>query len=491
MREIRYFDGTRIRRLPLQGVFDAPQRAPRRSRQRGFVHGPAFTSMRPQATGDVLVASLLSEEERLRSRFRAFSEVRAAVMPVGPGETTVIPTETVALDQPRKSDVRWLERQYGLTVVDEGSHGKLLMRVPDDAEEPIQHAAEAALALHERGGPAAAHPNFLRILQRPPLPAAAPSGVQWGLDNPGNPGLIGADVGALAAWTITKGKGEIRVAILDEGVDTDHPFLAPAVLAERDFVDGHAKATPDGDDAHGTACAGIVVSRGQKVTGLAPAVSLVAARIAKSDAHGYWVFDDFATADAIDWCWDDAQADVLSNSWGGGPPAPVITRAFDRARMQGRNGRGAVIVVAAGNAQRPVDYPANLPDVLGVGASNQWDKRKTRTSKDGENWWGSNYGRGLSLMAPGVAIVTTDIRGNHGYGPSRTTDGFNGTSSAAPFVAAAAALMLSVRPDLREQRVRELLCQTADPLAQPGAWDTYTGFGRLNTYAGVRAARRG
>ena len=186
------------------------------------------------------------------------------------------------------------------------------------------------------------------------------------------------------------------MAVLDEGVDTSHPFLSPAVVAERDFVDGNAHARPDGDDAHGTACAGIVVARNRDVSGLAPEASLVAARIAKSDAQGFWIFDDFQTADAIDWCWDDAKADVLSNSWGGGPPAPVITRAFERARTTGRAGRGAVVVVAAGNAQKVVDYPGNLPNVLTVGASNQWDKRKTKTSEDGENWWGSNFGTGLA-----------------------------------------------------------------------------------------------
>jgi subtilisin family serine protease len=329
------------------------------------------------------------------------------------------------------------------------------------------------------------------VIQRTPLPAAPPGAPQWALDNAGAPGTIGSDVHGLAAWTITKGGDEIRVAVLDEGVDTSHPFLAPAVVAEADFVDQNDTAMPDGDDAHGTACAGIVASRNRDVSGLAPRVSLVAARIAKSDAQGFWIFDDFATADAIDWCWDDAKADVLSNSWGGGPPAPVITLAFERARSDGRGGRGAVIVVAAGNDQRPVDFPGNLEGVVTVGASNQWDKRKTRTSQDGENWWGSNYGPGLDLMAPGVAIATTDIKGPRGYTGSRTTDRFNGTSSSTPFVAAAAALMLSANPELTEARASELLRQTVDPLTKSRKWNQNTGYGRLNAYTAVRAARRG
>ena len=491
MRYLRYFDGKRIRRLALQGVYDAPQRKPRLSRTGSFVHMPAMAPMRAQSSGDLLVGSLIGETDRLKSRFTAFSESRTMVAPAEPGETTVIPTETVALDQPRKSDLQWLRSKYGLVTVDEGTHGKVLMRVPEDADDPIGLAAEAALALHERGGPATAHPNFLRVVQRTPLPSAT-SPTQWALDNAGQPGLIGADVGAPAAWTITRGREQIRVAILDEGTDTAHPFLKASVVAQADFVDRNATAMPDGDDAHGTACAGIVVSRDSTCSGLAPEVSLVAARIAKSDTQGgFWIFDDFATADAIDWCWDTARADVLSNSWGGGPPVPVISRAFERARTRGRGGKGTVVIAAAGNEQQPVSFPANLEGVIAVGASNQWDKRKTRSSEDGESWWGSNYGPGLDLMAPGVAIHTTDISGARGYSGSRTTEKFNGTSAATPFVAAAAGLMLSAAPALTEARVCEILRQTADPLAAPGKWNQYTGFGRLNAYSAVRAARRG
>jgi subtilisin family serine protease len=291
---------------------------------------------------------------------------------------------------------------------------------------------------------------------------------------------------------MTRGDSEVRVAILDEGVDTTHPYLATAVAAEADFVDGNPDARPDGDDAHGTACAGIVMSRNNKVSGLAPDVSLVAVRIAKSDAQGFWIFDDFATADAIDWSWDPAAAAVLSCSWGGGPPVPVVTRAVQRAVTSGRGGRGSVVVAAAGNDQQPsVNYPASIPEVFAVGASNQWDKRKSRTSEDGETNWGSNYGARLRLMAPGVGIATTDISGPRGYTRKQTTDRFNGTSSATPFVAATAGLMISVNPNLSATRVSELLAATADPLTASAGWSRYTGYGRVNAYAALRAARRG
>jgi subtilisin family serine protease len=149
------------------------------------------------------------------------------------------------------------------------------------------------------------------------------------------------------------------------------------------------------------------------------------------------------------------------------------------------------VVVAAGNAQSDVSYPGNLPEILTVGASNQWDERKTTRSLDGESWWGSNFGKGLDVMAPGVRILTTDISGARGYSRSRTTPTFNGTSSATPLVAAVCALVLSVRPDLDEATVRQVVCDSADPIGRSKAdWNKFTGFGRANAFEALRRARR-
>jgi subtilisin family serine protease len=297
-------------------------------------------------------------------------------------------------------------------------------------------------------------------------------------------------VAARAAWTITRGRPDVRVAVLDEGVDTAHPALKAAVVAEKDFVAGNGHARPDGNDAHGTACAGIIVSRSTVYPGIAPECSLVAARIAKGDGKKNWVFDDFSTADAIDWAWDEGNADVLSNSWGGGPPVDVITRAIDRARTRGRKGKGAVVLFAAGNHNGPVGFPGTLEQVITVGASNQWDERKSPTSKDGEKWWGSNYGKPLDLLAPGVRIATTDIHGAAGYTGDDFTLTFNGTSAATPHVAAAAALILGLMPGLNEKQVSAIINESTDRLTQTGAWDKFVGFGRLNIFAALRLARR-
>jgi len=282
----------------------------------------------------------------------------------------------------------------------------------------------------------------------------------------------------------------IRVAVLDEGVDTSHPALKAAVVAQRDFIgDKGNSAKPDGNDAHGTACAGIILARGVKAPGIAPRCSLIAARIAMDDGSGNWVFDDYATADAIDWCWRNDAA-VLSNSWGGGAPSDAISRAFGRARTQGRGGRGAVVCIAAGNDQIPIDFPGNLNGYVTVGASNPHDERKTKSSSDGENWWGSNQGATMWLLAPGVFIHTTDISGPSGYATDGYTNTFNGTSSATPHVAGAAALMLSANPNLTASDVRILLSSTAKPIMRQSGWTKELGHGRLDVGAAVAGAKK-
>jgi subtilisin family serine protease len=381
----------------------------------------------------------------------------------------IIVTPCAIVDGVRSADVEYARSKFGARIISEGSEGKLLLRV----DTLVQ--LEALMDGLRQRDVGAVSPNFLRFRVR---------------GTPSQPRRTWAHgmIGVRDAWELTRGDPSISVAILDEGVDTAHPCLKPAIIAERDFIGGGGNsAMPDGDDAHGTACAGIVVSRGKRYPGIAPDCSLIAARIGMSDGSKYgWVFDDFATADAIDWCWKQGAA-ALSNSWGGDVPSDSISRALGRARTQGRSGLGSVVCIAAGNDQDRTDFPGRLPDFVTVGASNWNDERKTHKSSDGEPW-GSNFGPTLTLLAPGVAIATTDISGARGYASGDFTTTFNGTSAATPHVAAAAALMLSVRPDLTAAQVRRLLVETADPIGGQTGWTRELGHGRLNVAAAVRAA---
>lgn len=473
----------------LRSIARAPVARAAMAGARGRRATPAKTSKRASSARAAARAAK-SQRSRLAPLFHDVNEsdMRVIVPSRGAGPVVIV-TETMALDGAKSSEVKHLRQKYGFEVVRQGSDGKYLLRAPEGGDKGIESVFAAAAESFERGQVDAAHPNFVRVLQRPKRSAAGNQDL-WNYHNDGNPGVAGADVAGRAAWTITKGRADVRIAVLDEGVDTLHPALKRAVVAEKDVVDGNSHARPDGNDAHGTACAGTIVSRDSKIPGLAPECSLVAARIAKDDGFGGWVFDDFDTADAIDWCWRDAKADVLSNSWGGGPAVDGITNAINRARTRGRGRKGAIVAIAAGNDNGPVSYPGTLPGVITVGASNQWDERKSPSSRDRETWWGSNFGSQLDLLAPGVRIATTDIHGAKGYSGTNFTDSFNGTSSATPHVAAAAALIVSVAPKLTERRVREIITASADSLTRSGQRNRFVGHGRLNIFSALRLARR-
>lgn len=479
-----YSDGTLHRLTAKLPDRLAVPRAESLARAAGLPRASAAAKAAPMAARAIREQSL-----RLGSLFHGALGPSMLVALPKTSAAAVVPTATLIVEGAAKTELKKLKDEFGLEVIDEGTEGKVLLRAPEGEAEGIKQAAAAAKMAYERGNVAAAHPNFVRVM-RQIKPSSAGGQALWNHSNDGNPGIPGADVAAKAAWTLTKGKKEVRVAVLDEGVDTSHSALKAALVAEKDFVDGNPTAKPDGNDAHGTACAGIIVSLDAGTPGLAPDCSLVAVRIAKGGPDDTWVFDDFKTADAIDWAWKEAKADVLSNSWGGGPPVDAISRAFGRARTRGRGGKGCVVVIAAGNSNGPIQYPASLPEMLTVGASNWWDERKSPKSKDGENWWGSCFGPRLSLLAPGVKIATTDIQGASGYGSSDFVTNFNGTSSATPHVAAAAALILTLVPGLTEKRVREVITASADRLTTNGRWDKYVGWGRLNVFSALRLARR-
>lgn len=446
--------------------------APRTRARRGAAMDPSAIARAVKASP--VLQSRVSDPARLAVVQPAKAGGRRPAAAAAPamvaGAATTMVTETVIAEGLRQADFA-AARAFGATVIEEALDGKVLFRV----DSTDQVFALVDLLLKREVGAVA--PNFLRRLPKV-TPSAAPA-TAW----------AHAKIGVARAWEITRGKKDIKVAVLDEGVDTTHPSLKVAVAAERDFIGNNGNsAMPDGNDAHGTACAGIVLSRDKTFPGIAPRCSLIGVRIAMDDGTGSWVFDDFATADAIDWSWRQG-ADILSNSWGGGAPSDAISRAFARARTQGRNGRGAVVLIAAGNSQSPIDFPGNLPGYVTVGASNDSDQRKTRTSSDGETWWGSNFGPTMRLLAPGVFIWTTDIGGAAGYDPGNFTKTFNGTSAATPHVAGAVALMLSVNPALAASSIRNMLGRTAKPFPKQKGWTAELGYGRLDVAKAVKAAK--
>ena len=295
------------------------------------------------------------------------------------------------------------------------------------------------------------------------------------------------------AWKIQLGNKNIKIAILDEGVETSHPDLKSIIEKSFDATDDDTFQEPNSWDGHGTACCGLAAAEHKKfgIKGLSGGCAVFAVRLAYSNApESEWITSNSIIRRAIDWSWNSG-ADVLSNSWGGGAPSNAITNAFNRAREKGRNGKGCVVVIAAGNEDAKVSYPGNLKDVLTVSASNEYDEPKTKFSQDGEYWWGSCFGAEVDIAAPGVHNLTTDMSGNKGYNKEHNYTDFNGTSSSTPIVAGIAALMLSANPSLSEKEVRDIIKRTADKVGHVPYVQGHNhrmGFGRVNALNAVNAA---
>lgn len=295
------------------------------------------------------------------------------------------------------------------------------------------------------------------------------------------------------SWELQKGNKNIRIAILDEGVDSKHPDLIEIIEKSFDAIDDDGFQEPNDWDGHGTACCGLAAAKHKSfgVKGLSAGCSVYAVRIAQSlRPGGDWSTDNFKIKKAIDWSWENG-ADVISNSWGGGAPSNDISGAFDRARTNGRKGKGCVVIVAAGNEDSAVTFPGNLMEVLTVSASNEYDEPKTKTSKDGEHWWGSCFGPEIDVAAPGVHNLTTDISGVRGYNRDSNYTDFNGTSSATPIVAGIAGLVLSANPNLSEREVRLVIKESADKVGNVPYFKGHNdrmGFGRVNALKAVSAA---
>ena len=289
------------------------------------------------------------------------------------------------------------------------------------------------------------------------------------------------------AWDYGAGEN-IKVAILDGGVDVTHPDLQANILASYDATTGN---TPIG--WHGTPCAGIIgaVRNNNGIAGVAYNAKLLAIRSRENGHNPAW------TADAINWAVANG-ADVISCSWGfsqNGFNANnfELKNAFENAINNGRNGRGCVFVFAIGNNNGTVlPFSATLPSVITVGASTPSDIRWS--SDNIANYvgvpYGSNYGDSLDVLAPGTSIRATDIQGIGGYNSSLTSNGgdytfFDKTSAACPNVAGVVALMLSVNPYLTFSEVRDMIKQTADNTPEPPIEE---GAGRVNALEAVKAA---
>ncbi|WSA06764.1 S8 family serine peptidase [Micromonospora sp. NBC_01813] len=291
------------------------------------------------------------------------------------------------------------------------------------------------------------------------------------------------ELAATTAWQHSTGDG-VTVAVIDSGVDATHVDLAGQVLPGIDFVEGD----PDGDHAddgvgdddgeggtgdgrsdpvgHGTTVAGLIAGRGDDdsgVLGLAPDAKILPIRVLDEDNR----YDDaIIVAKAVRWAVDNG-AQVINLSLGGSGDSPALAAALDYAFAS-----DVVVVACTGNVSATgtsqVWYPAREPGVIAVAG----------LDRDEEALWnGSITGPETVLTAPATGLV-----GARPGGYWRV----QGTSFAAPLVAATAALIRAKWPQMSAGSVVSRLIETAEDLGPPGRDNRY-GFGLVDPVAALTA----
>ncbi|WIV17218.1 S8 family peptidase [Paenibacillus polygoni] len=262
-------------------------------------------------------------------------------------------------------------------------------------------------------------------------------------------------VEAPAAWNITQSSANIRIAIVDTGVQSDHPELAGKLLPGYDYVDWDPN-TSDGN-GHGTHVAGIAAAatnNGVGIAGMAPFASIIPIRSLDNNGNGLLS----SVANGIVFAANNG-AHVVNLSLGS-----LANDSFLQAAVQYAWDRGAVVIASAGNSNSTIPvYPASLPGVVSVASTNSSDVKSTF----------SNYGTWVDVAAPGEQILSTYTGTSYAY--------LSGTSMAAPHVSGLAALLAS--QGRTNTNVRDCIVFTCDPIPGTG---TYWTQGRINALRAVQ-----
>lgn len=392
---------------------------------------------------------------------------------------------------------------FGLRILEARENNFFVVEATENSSNPLK-AADQLQALNMV---ISAEPDLdIPLDQYFTLPSDGFLNQQWHLKNDGR--IVdanfatkpGADAKVTAAWARlgNLGSPNIRVAVIDNGFDLNHPDLRGKAVSPLD-VSTNSTTLPTGAryGNHATPCASVAVAaaNGSGIVGAAPVAQLV-------PIHGL-TFSRWLTERMFDHC-INARADVISCSWGTIQaqyrPSSLHEAAIRKALTQGRNGKGCVILFAAGNENVDlVNYYGQIPGVIAVGASN---------SNDTHSFY-SNRGPQISVVAPsdgGWPILAARASwdpgsgGRNGYYVDGRDRGpfykhFGGTSSATPLVAGVCALILSANPDLTSAQVKSILERTADKIGGANEYDARGhsrkyGYGRVNADSAVAEALR-
>lgn len=311
--------------------------------------------------------------------------------------------------------------------------------------QPVGGAGVDILVSRLKRNPNVAYAEPERVMSLFAIPNDPYYGTQWGH------GRIQSSSG----WNISKGASAVKIGVVDTGIDRNHPDLMGRYVEGYDFV--RRDSVPNDEHGHGTHVAGIAAATGNNGAGVAGVgwyTKILAAKVLGGDGTG----TDLDVSRGIIWSADKGAA-VINLSLGNYYYSQAVADAVKYAQ-----GKGALIVAAAGNDGLDFpSYPAALPGVVGVAATDRYDSRA----------WFSNYGSYVDISAPGVDIYST--------WPGSDYASLSGTSMASPFVAGAAAVVKAKYPAFTAGQVWDRLGFGANDIGIRGK-DQYTGYGRLNLF---------
>ncbi|MFS1513507.1 S8 family peptidase [Chengkuizengella sp. SCS-71B] len=274
---------------------------------------------------------------------------------------------------------------------------------------------------------------------------------QWNLPN----------IDTLNGWNLSKGSDQITVAVIDTGVDLNHPDLQGQLLEGANFVDEGSQ--PLDDVGHGTHVAGIIsalVDNSEGIAGMSWYNKIIPIKVLDSTGAG----STYAVAQGVIWATDQG-AKVINMSLGNYAETQFLHDAIKYAYD-----KDVVLIAATGNdnTNQP-GYPAAYPEVIAVSATDELSIKAEF----------SNFGDYLDVMAPGVSIPST-------Y-PDNQYAALSGTSMASPHVSALAAMIRSLNPQLKNVEVMEIIRNTAVDLGDAGK-DNYYGFGLIHVVDALKNA---
>lgn len=270
-----------------------------------------------------------------------------------------------------------------------------------------------------------------------------PETLPWGIER------IFADL----AWSSTKGTG-IKLAVLDTGIDLDHPDLQNNIKGNINFIKPNKNG--DDDNGHGTHVAGIAAAVDNEigVIGTGPEISLYAVKVLDKKGNG-WLSD---LIEALNWCIEN-RIQVINMSFG----STTDNLSFHEAIITAYNS-GILMVSSAGNnglSGGIIEFPAKYPEVTAVSAVDQFNRFASFSS----------FGPEIELIAPGVNIFSTYRNESYAF--------MEGTSMASPFVSGTAALLMTTfiqaKYDLNHNNrwdpveIRLKLKETAENLGLPAS----------------------